>query len=87
MSRNSSSLSKSRSHEEIGSFWDRHDLGEAWDCTESADFEVDLKSTKHYYPIERSLSDKITRLAREQGVSPETLVNLWIQEKVGASGS
>ena len=87
MSRNSASLSKSRSYEGIGSYWDEHDLGEAWDRTEPADFEVELKSVKHYYPVERVLSDKVTQLAREQGVSPETLVNLWIQEKVGPSGT
>ena len=46
-----------------------------------------LKSVKHYDPVERALSDKVSQMAREQGVSPETLVNLWIQEKVGPSGS
>lgn len=87
MKENKSSLSGGQSYEEIGRYWDEHDLGEVWDRTESADFEVDLKSLKHYYPIERALSDKVTQMAREQGVSPETLVNLWIQEKVGPSGS
>ncbi|HYU32222.1 MAG TPA: CopG family antitoxin [Thermoanaerobaculia bacterium] len=87
MSANKSSLSGGRSYEEIGAYWDDHDLGEAWDSTEPAEFEVDLKSVRHYYPVERALSDRVTRIAREQGVSPETLVNLWIQEKVGSSGS
>jgi len=87
MSANKSSLSKGRSYEEIGEYWDGHDLGEVWDRTEPAEFEVDLKSVKHYYSVERALSNEVTRIAREQGVSPETLVNLWIQEKVGSSGS
>ena len=87
MSANKSSLSKGRSYQEIGEYWDNHDLGEVWDRTEPADFEVALKSVRHYYPVERTLSDQVTRIAREQGVSPETLLNLWIQEKVGSSGS
>lgn len=87
MSRNRSSLSKGSSYTEIGQYWDEHDLGEVWDRTEPADFEVDLKSVKHYYPVERALSDKVSQMAREQGVSPETLINLWIQEKVRPSGS
>ncbi len=87
MKKTKASLSEGQSYEEIGLYWDEHDLSEVWDQTKPADFEVDLKSLKHYYPIERVLSDKLTQMAREQGVSPETLVNLWIQEKVGSSGS
>ena len=87
MSRNKSSLSKARSYEEMGAYWDEHDLGDVWDRTQPVEFEVDLKSVKHYYPVDRTLSDKVTRIAREQGISPETLVNLWIQEKVGSPGS
>lgn len=87
MNRNRSSLSKGNSYAEIGQYWDEHDLSEVWDQTEPADFDIDLKSVKHYYPVERALSDKVSQMAREQGVSAETLVNLWIQEKVGPSGS
>ena len=32
------------SYAEIGQYWDEHDLGEVWDRTEPADFEVELKS-------------------------------------------
>ena len=87
MNRNRSSLSEGHSYGEIGDHWDEHDLGEVWDRTEQADFEVDLKSIKHYYSVDRTLSERVTRIAREQGISPETLVNLWIQEKVGPPGS
>lgn len=81
MSKNRSSVSNARSYQEIGEYWDRHDLGEV--ATEPVDFEVDLKSERHLYSIDRDLSRQIAQIAQERGVSPETLVNLWIQEKVG----
>lgn len=34
--------------------------------------------------IEDHLLDKLTKSARERGVSVETLVNLWLQEKLTA---
>ncbi|HEX7185888.1 MAG TPA: CopG family antitoxin [Thermoanaerobaculia bacterium] len=85
MSRDKASLSKGRSYQEIGDYWDEHDLGEVWDSTEPIDFTVDIQSEKRYYAIERALSEKVQEIAKAQGVAPETLVNLWIQEKVRRS--
>ena len=86
MSNSESSISKSRSYEEMGEYWDDHDAGEVWERLASVEFEVNIKSEKRYYPIEKLLSQKLDRIAATQGVSPETLINLWVQEKVG-SGS
>lgn len=71
---------------EIGEYWDDHDLGEIWDETEPVEIAVDLRSERHYYSIERSLSERVHQIAEARGVSSETLVNLWLQEKVGQSG-
>jgi hypothetical protein len=80
MSERRASISGGRSYEEIGEYWDTHDAGDV--VTGPVDFEADLKAERFYYPIERSLSDKVIQIAHERGVSAETLVNLWIQEKV-----
>jgi hypothetical protein len=85
MSGNKSSISKSNSDTEIGEYWDEHDLGDVWEETKPIEIEVAIRSEKRYYPIERSLSEKLNELARVQGVSPETLINLWVQEKTGPS--
>ena len=82
MSEPKASLSGGRSYQEMGEYWDTHDVGEVWDRTAPAEFEVDMKSERHYYPIERTLSQKLSRVAEAQGVSPETLINLWLQEKL-----
>lgn len=87
MSENKSSLSGARSYEEMGEYWDNHDVGEVWDQTRPVEFEVNIKSERHYFPIEKELSQRLTRAAEEQGVSAETLINLWVQEKLAHSGS
>ncbi len=83
MSVNKSSLSQARSYQEMGEFWDTHDATEFWDATEPAEFEVDIQSEVRYYALESTLARKVSQIARQCGVSVETLVNLWVQERVG----
>ncbi|HKQ05421.1 MAG TPA: CopG family antitoxin [Blastocatellia bacterium] len=83
MGKSKSSISKANSYQEIGEFWDTHDLSEYWEQTKPVEFEVDIQSEAIYYPVERKLSAQITKLARRRGVSRETLLNLWLQEKIG----
>lgn len=82
MAENKSSVSKASSYQEIGEFWDACDLSEVWDKTEEVEFKVDLESDVFYYAVEISLSSKLHSIAEKRGVSVETLVNLWLQEKV-----
>jgi hypothetical protein len=82
MARNKTSLSKADSYHEIAEFWDTHDLAEYWDKTKPVEFEVDIQSEATYYPVENTLSKKIRTAARKRGVSPETLLNLWVKEKL-----
>ena len=82
MKRSKSSISKARSYKEVGEFWDTHDLAEYWENTQPVKFEVDIQSEITYYPLESSLSAKIRSIAKQRGVLPETLLNLWVQEKL-----
>jgi hypothetical protein len=82
MSTSRASISGGSSYQEIGKYWDEHDLSEVWDQTKAVDIEVSIRSQRHLYPLEQSLSQRIMEIARNKGVSPETLVNLWIQERV-----
>lgn len=83
MTRSRSSISKGRSYKEIGEFWDTHDLSDYWDQTKPVKFEVDIQSEAVYYAIEPKLSAKISRIAKKRGVPAETLLNLWLKEKLG----
>jgi hypothetical protein len=82
MNGNRNSISKARSYKEIGEFWDTHDLADYWDQTEPVEFELDIQSEVTYYPLDVTLSAKVHSIARQRGVSPETLLNLWVQEKL-----
>ncbi len=82
MSKNKTSISKKSSYLEIGEFWDTHDISEFWNQTKPAEFEVDIQTQRIYYPIDRKLSNSIFELARKRGISPETLINLWLSERI-----
>ena len=34
--------------EEIGEFWDTHDLADYWDETEEVEFQIDLRSEQNH---------------------------------------
>lgn len=82
MARSKSSISKAGSYREIAEFWDTHDLAEHWDQTKPVEFEVDIQSEATYFPVESTLSKRIRTIAKKKGVSSETLLNLWLQEKL-----
>ncbi len=82
MKRGKSSISKAKSYKEIGDFWDTHDLSDFWDQTKRVKFEVGLESEITYYSLDKKLSEKVQSIAQERGVSPDTLINLWVQEKI-----
>ena len=68
--------------EEAAEFWDTHSLADYEDVQQEVIFDVDVKSEKNYFAVEKGLSERIDQLAYAQGVLPETLVNLWLKEKV-----
>ena len=77
-----SSISKARSYAQLGEYWDKHDLSDMWGKTKKLKFEVVAEPEATYYPIERDLSARIQSVAKQQGVSSNTLVNLWLEQKI-----
>ena len=73
---------KFESYKAAAEFWDTHDLSDYWDQTTPVEFEVDIQSEAVYYAIEPKLSAKISRIAKKRGVPAETLLNLWLKEKL-----
>jgi len=69
--------------EEASMFWDTHDAGDYEEYLRPVDETLEVS---HELPqtvlLERSLSERLKRLAREKGISLETLVNLWLEERV-----
>jgi hypothetical protein len=71
-----------RSVAEAAEFWDSHDLTDYWDLTREASFEVDIQPRVLLTALEPGLAKKLTECARKQGVSTETLINVWLTGKV-----
>lgn len=69
---------------EASEFWDTHDAADYWDMTREARFKPVLKKEPKYVALEGSIAKKIFSMARKQHVSAETLINLWLKEKLSA---
>lgn len=82
MSKGKSSISKVRTYKAIGDFWDTHDLSDFWNQTRRAKFEVDMMSERTYYSLDKKLAEQLQFIAQKRGVTADTLINLWIQEKL-----
>jgi hypothetical protein len=67
--------------EAAAEFWDTHDLTDYRDeFREVKDVTIDLNPRR--LRLEDELARRIGQLARQRGVSSETLVNLWLQQKL-----
>lgn len=62
-------------------FWDTHSLADYEDeFREVKDVKIALPNRR--LNLEEELAEKINRVARRRGVSVDTLVNLWLQQKL-----
>lgn len=88
MKKNDSNKNKQRdpipdsfpSIEAAAEFWDTHSLADYEDIlVDVTDDHFDLVRT--HFRVDSKLARKIGRIAKKRGISSETLVNLWLQEK------
>ncbi|MBM3335308.1 hypothetical protein FJY63_11660 [Candidatus Sumerlaeota bacterium] len=75
-----------KSVKEASEFWDTHDLAEYWDSSREAHFEVDIQRRVFMTALEPQLAKRLTVLAQKQGISTETLINVWLAEKTKEFG-
>jgi hypothetical protein len=69
---------------EAGDFWGSHSLADYWDQTREVHFHVDLRRRVFLTALEPGLAEKLATRARQEGVSTETLINLWLAERLAA---
>jgi hypothetical protein len=67
--------------EEFWAFWDTHSTADYEDTMETVEARVDLQFSKTYCAVAKDIMAQVRAQARRQGVSTETLINLWLQEK------
>ncbi|MEK7727737.1 MAG: CopG family antitoxin [candidate division KSB1 bacterium] len=74
-----------KSIEEAGDFWDSHDLTDYWDLTREAHFEVNIERRVFLTALEPQLAKRLIDCARKRGVTSETLINVWLSEKLASA--
>ena len=72
-----SDISRADTDERIGEFWDTHCFTEF--DTDAPDVEFEITCA---VPIEVELFNALEQEAHQRGVKVETLVNLWLQQKL-----
>jgi hypothetical protein len=71
--------------EELAEFWDTHSTADYEEFLGDEEVQVEMglpRPDTYYVVLEKRLGAKVDQVARQHGVSIETLVNLWIQEKL-----
>jgi len=74
-------LSQATSIEEIGEFWDSHSLADHWEETQEVEIEVRAER-RHRVTLVPEVYTEVEEQARRKGILPETLVNLWLAERL-----
>ncbi|MFZ2358159.1 MAG: CopG family antitoxin [Anaerolineae bacterium] len=75
------SISKARTLDEIADFWDTHSVADYWEQTEEVEFEVRAQRRRRV-TLTPEVYARVETQARLRGVLPETLVNLWLAERL-----
>jgi len=78
------SISKARTLEEIADCWDTHSLDDYWDQTHEVEFEVRAKRGRRV-TLDPEVYAQLEVQARARGLLPETLVNLWLAERLAGA--
>lgn len=67
--------------EEAGEFWDSHSLADYWDETKEVQLQV-RATRKQRVALASEIAKQVADVAKREGVSVETLVNLWVGERL-----
>ena len=77
-----SSISGSRTLEEMADFWDTHSLADYDDQTYEVEMSFDSMARRSVVTIEPELMLDISQIALARTVSTQTLINVWLRQQV-----
>jgi len=77
-----SSISKSRTLEEMADFWDTHSLADFDEQTYEVEMTFDPAARRAVVTIEPELMADISKVAQKRKVSSQTLINVWLRQQV-----
>ncbi|MBU0510480.1 MAG: BrnA antitoxin family protein [Chloroflexi bacterium] len=75
------SISNAHTLEEIADFWDTHSLADYEDQTHEVEFDVRANRRRRVM-LDPDIYMQLETTSLERGISPETLVNLWLVEQL-----
>ncbi len=75
-------LPRSKSVRELVDFFETHDMGDYWEQMPEAHFDVNIRKRTHLVALEEDIVDKLTEIARTRKISSESLINIWLKEKI-----
>ncbi len=67
---------------DIADFWDEHSTADYDDLSYEVQFDIQIAPQKKSINIIPELSERLISFAQLRGISLETLVNVWLTEKV-----
>lgn len=68
--------------DELVEFFDANDVGDYLEQKPEASFEVNLQKRTHFVAIDEKIASELNKIARQEQMSAESLVNSWLKEKV-----
>ena len=68
--------------DDLQEFWNTHSSADYEDLMEDVEVDVAIRSNRVYCAVAKDILTQLRAEARRQGVSTETLINLWLREKV-----
>ncbi|MBN2038157.1 MAG: hypothetical protein JW768_15560 [Chitinispirillaceae bacterium] len=76
-------MPKFKTYSEIADFRDKHSLADYWEQTGPASFRISSDARRRYLvPLDRSLIGRVQMVARKRGISTESLVNLFLEQRL-----
>ena len=79
------SVSHSHSLEELAEFWDTHDTTDY--PLNQVEFEISATARHHYVAVDPDILSSLRQVAHARGLSTESLINLWLQERLLAAAA
>ncbi|MEP7008998.1 MAG: CopG family antitoxin [Acidobacteriota bacterium] len=75
------SISDATTVAEVGDFWDTHSLADHWNETREVNLEMRAERRRRV-TLAPDIYSQVETQAQRQGILPETLVNLWLLERL-----
>ena len=72
-------------YEDLIEYLDTHDTGDEIAGMPEVHFEINLPPRRKRYPLDVDLAAQLDSIAKQRGISAETLLNEWVREKTAES--